>query len=85
MELKELKKNLNKLDKDGFWMLTTDIEQILPLIENNALKSNKTSEKWYWVWLNKKSFGSKQRVKEFITVLNIKIKHYEQKAKQGTN
>ena len=74
MELIELRKNLNKLDRDGFWILNSDIEQILPLIQNGALKTHKNSEKWSWVWLNNYSFGAKQRVKEFITVLNIKIK-----------
>ena len=74
MELKILKKYLNNIDKDGFWMRIADIEQILPLIQNGALKTNENSREWNWVWLNRSSFGAKQRIKEFITVLNIKIK-----------
>jgi hypothetical protein len=76
MELKELKKNLNKLDTDGFWMLKVDKEQIYPLILNGALGTHSKDGIWMWVWMNKR-VGVKQRIKEFITVLNIKINNEE--------
>lgn len=72
MDNKELKNNLNKLDKDGFWMLKVDKEQIYPLILNGALGTNSKDGIWMWVWMNKRK-GVKQRIKEFITILNIKI------------
>jgi hypothetical protein len=76
MENKELRKNLNKLSKEGFWLKCKDISQIYPLIENGAVGVFSKDGKWYWVWL-KKGIASKQRIKEFITVLNIKIKQDE--------
>lgn len=73
MENKELRKNLNKLSKEGFWLKCEDRNQIQPIIENGAIGVFSKDGKWYWVWL-KSTRTSKQRIKEFITVLNIKIK-----------
>ena len=83
MDNKELKKNLNRLDKDGFWMLKVDKEQIYPLILNGALGTHSKDGIWMWVWMNKRK-GVKQRIKDFITVLNIKISN-EEKSKHTTN
>lgn len=76
MENKELRKNLNKLTKEGFWLKCEDINQIYQLIENGTVGTFTKDGKWRWVWMYNK-IGSKQRIKEFITVLNIKIKQDE--------
>ena len=73
MELKELRKNLNKLPKNGFWLKCEDLYQIMPLIESGTIGTFSKDGKWRWVFMYNK-IGSKQGIKEFITVLNIKIK-----------
>lgn len=84
MENKELRKKLNKLSKEGFWLKCEYRNQVQPLIENGAIGVHSKDGKWYWVWL-KSTVASRQRIKEFITVLNIKIKHDEEKSRQKTN
>lgn len=79
MENKELKSKLNHLLRHGgFWLLVSDREQIVDLINCGAVKVFSKDNKWYWVSLGY-TFGAKQRIKEFISVLTIKIKQDEDK------
>lgn len=48
---------------------------IQSLISNEGLRYHSKDDKWAYIWLNsRKKGGTKQRIKEFISVLNIKIK-----------
>ena len=80
MTLQELRKNLNKVTKtEGFYILEEELSLIQPLIQNGGIRHNKYEKKdgskgkWVYVRMGF-GFGANQRIKEFNSVLSIKIK-----------
>lgn len=80
MTYQELRKELNKVTKNtGFYILEEELSLIRSLIQNGGVRCNKYEKKdgskGKWVYVRMGSgFGAKQRIKEFNSVLSIKIK-----------
>jgi hypothetical protein len=72
MDLKTLKKQLTDLKNQkikGFFIPKNELDCIDDLVQNGAVKINRENG---YIYLNF-IIAAKQRIKEYLTVLNIKI------------